>query len=327
MQVTRRALGKTGLQVSEIGFGAWQLGGDLWGPVDEGEGVRALRRAVDLGINFFDTAAVYGDGRSEKLVGRALREAGEAGREAIILTKVPSTSKKWPPDPGTPADEAFPVKHLRESVERSLKNLGRERVDVVLLHVWLDSWTEEGGWHAALEALKAEGKIRHHGISVNTFRSETVVSAVRKKRTEVVEVVHNIFEQAPEDALFPAAIEAGCGIISRVPLDESSLGGALTATTVFRRGEFRERYFAGDRLERTVDRVEKLRWLVPKHAPTLADAALRFCLAHEAVSTVIPGMRSVAHVEANAAASARGPLEPPVVKRLRDHRWDRTPEW
>ena len=325
MAIARRKMGRTDLSISEIGFGAWQIGGDLWGPVDDGESVAALKRAIDLGINFFDTAAVYGNGRSEKLLGRALRESGL--KDAVILTKIPSTARQWPPDPDTPADEAFPAHHIRSSVERSLKNLGRERVDVVLLHVWLDAWTDAGEWHVALEALKSEGKIGHHGISVNTFRSGSVVRAVRRKRTEIVEVVHNIFEQAPEDKLYPAATAAGCGIIARVPLDESSLTGRLTPATKFHKGEFRERYFAGDRLGRTVDRVEKLRWLVPDHAPTLTDAALRYCLSHDAVSSVIPGMRSVAQVEQNVEASARGALPPEVLVRLRAHRWDRTPDW
>jgi aryl-alcohol dehydrogenase-like predicted oxidoreductase len=317
--MVQRPLGRTGLVVSEVGFGAWAIGGGMWGHADDATSLAALQRALDLGVALIDTAIVYGEGRSERLVGQAVRGRKE---RIVVCTKVPPLNLRWPARPDTPVEDAFPARHIRASCEYSLKNLGLDAIDVLQLHVWAPAWAGANEWWDEMQRLKSEGKIRHVGISINDHEPASALEVIRRGRVEVVQVVHNIFEQSPEDALLPLCAERGVGVLARVPLDEGALTGKLRRDTVFPPGDFRARYFAGRRLDETVERVEALRWL-ERPGRTLAQAALGFVLGHPAVSSVIPGMRDVAQAEMNVAAAAAGRLDDEERRRLGAHRWDR----
>jgi len=319
----RRKLGRSGALVSEIGFGAWAIGGSMWGGARDDDARAALARARERGLNFIDTALVYGDGHSERLVGAFLREAGF--RDALIATKVPPKSMQWPAQPGARLRDNFPAEWIRSCCERSLRNLGVERIDLLQLHVWAQAWTDQDDWYAALTKLREEGKLRLIGISINSHDPASAVQVVRAGRVDAVQVFYNVFDQSPEDALLPACRELGVGVIARVPLDEGSLSGKLREDTTFPAGDFRSGYFGGGLLRETVRRVEALRPLLEGAAASMARGALRFCLSHEAVSTVIPGMRNPAQADDNCAASDDGPLPPDLLTRLRPHRWVRAP--
>lgn len=313
-----RTLGRTGLQVSEIGYGGWGLGKAMWkGGSDEGS-LQALHRAIDLGLNFIDTALAYGNGHSEELVGRVARERSET---LYVATKVPPKNEKWPSQ-GT-LDEVFPADHIVQSTEQSLSNLGFERIDLQQLHVWDPSWLAREEWYEALDQLRAEGKIRYFGVSVNDHQPGSAVGLVRSGKVDTVQVIYNIFDQSPEDELFVACRQENVGVIARVPFDEGALTGKITPDTEFPKGDWRRLYFKGDRKQEVHARVEELRQLLNGEVGTLPELALRFCLHHPAVSTVIPGMRSVQHVEENIAVSSRPKLSDRVLSSLRRSRWIR----
>lgn len=316
-----RTFGRLGWQVSEIGFGTWGMGG--WSGADDAASRQALDRAVDLGITFFDTALAYGSGRSEQLVGEMLRR--HPGKPLYVATKVPPKNLKWPGRASTPAAEAFPADHVRSSTETSLRNLGVERVDLQQLHVWSDAWVDDDDWRREAERLKAEGKIRGFGISVNRWEPANVLRAIETGLVDAVQVVYNVFDQAPEDALFPACRQHGVAVIARVPFDEGSLTGALSPSSSWPDGDWRNTYFTPENLRETLARVDALAGDLPAGV-AMPDAALRFILANEDVATVIPGMRQARHVEANAAASTAGPLSTAEVGKLRKHRWERAYE-
>ena len=313
-----RSFGRLGWQVSDLGFGTWGMGG--WSGGDDEQARAALDRAVGLGCNFFDTALAYGAGKSEQLVGEMLRR--HRGHEIFVATKVPPQNLKWPGRASTPAADAFPADHIRASTETSLRNLGVERVDLQQLHVWSDAWVNDDGWRREAERLKDEGKIGGFGISVNRWEPGNVIRAIETGLVDSVQVVYNILDQAPEDALFPACRTHGVAVIARVPFDEGSLTGSLRRDSTWPEGDWRNTYFTPDNLAATMTRVDALREVLPDEL-SLPAAALRFILANEDVATVIPGMRQVRHVEANLAASAAGPLPPGLVAALRNHRWDR----
>ena len=315
-----RTLGRTGFEVSEVGFGAWGIGGKYWGPTDDRLSLRALHRAFELGVNFVDTALAYGDGHSERLVGRAIREFGGAIR---VATKIPPKGGGWPPAPGTPARRAFSANWVVSSTEQSLKNLGLDCLDLQQFHVWLDEWLDDLEWKEAGARLKAEGKIRAFGVSVIDHRPDTVLRAVASGLIDSVQVIFNIFDQSPRDELFPLCPAHGVGVIVRVPFDEGSLTGTLRPNTRFPQGDFRREYFRGERLSETCRRVERLAFLVRDEITSLAQAALKFCLSHHEVSTVIPGMRRPEHVVENCAVSDGVPLKPEELKALRAHAWPR----
>ncbi|MBI5544309.1 MAG: aldo/keto reductase [Deltaproteobacteria bacterium] len=318
-----RPLGRTGIEVSEIGFGAWAIGGGMWGPQDDRTSVVALRRALELGCTFIDTALIYGDGHSEKLVAQALREAHPT-RPVAIATKVPPKNRRWPAPRGLPLEEAYDPAYIEGCLDLSLRNLAAERIDLLQLHVWDEGWAARDDWYEAMVRLKERGKIRAIGISLNALQANSGVAVVELGRVDAVQVVYNIFEQAPQDQLLPACGRMGVGVIARVPFDESSLTGKLTAHTRFAADDFRRHYFRSDRLQQTVERVEKLRGLVPRGASTLARLALRFCLSRTEISSVIPGIRSARQAEENCAASDEGPLDEGTLAELTLHRWDRT---
>lgn len=317
-----RKLGAKGPEISEIGFGAWAIGGTMWGGRRDEEARAALERAFERGVNFVDTALVYGDGHSEKLVGQFARAHAD---RVIIATKVPPKAHNWPVPPGAPLEENFPAAWITQCAERSLQNLGVERIDLLQLHVWADAWTDQDEWHDTLSKLRQSGKVRLIGVSINSHDPASALRVVRQGKVDAVQVIYNLFDQSPADELLPTCQQHGVGVLARVPFDESSLTGKLRADTTFPAGDFRAQYFAGDLLHETVRRVEALRPLIEGHAASLARGALRFCLSHPAVSTVIPGMRSALQVDENCAASVDGPLPPALLEALKAHRWVRAP--
>ncbi|MFJ1792074.1 aldo/keto reductase [Kitasatospora griseola] len=316
-----RQLGRSGVEVSEVGFGAWGIGASGWIGAKEDESLAALHRAIDLGVNFIDTARGYGE--SERLVGRVVRERAAAGQPVRVATKVPPLNRQWPARPGVDPAEAFPGAHIRESVRTSLRASGLERFDLVQFHVWHDEWLGRGDWLETVTELKEEGLIGLFGVSINDHEPHSAVELVRSGAVDAVQVIFNVFDQSPLDELFPACREHGVGVIVRVALDEGGLTGRLTPDTVFPDGDFRQRYFRGDRLAEVERRAAAIAADLGIGADGLAEAALRFVLSEPAVSTVIPGMRSVRNVERNAAVGDGVPLGEGELKVLAGHRWDR----
>lgn len=316
-----RTLGKTGLDVSALGYGAWGIGGTMWIGAADDDSLRALRRAIELGVNFIDTAYAYGaEGHSERLVGRAVREASE---RIYVASKVPPKNMQWPAQAGVRAEETFPADWIVECTETSLQRLGIETIDVQQLHVWSDMWVGQGDWPEGIERLKREGKIRFFGVSINDHQPSNAVELVRSGHVDTVQVIYNVFDQSPEDELFPAVQEANVGVIARVPFDEGSLTGTVRPETEFPEGDFRNEYLKGDRKREVWERVQGIAADTGTPIDEIAALALRFCITHPAVSTAIPGMRSVRNVERNSAAVEQGPLVDGQLEVLRAHRWVR----
>jgi aryl-alcohol dehydrogenase-like predicted oxidoreductase len=315
----QRTFGRTGWQVSEIGYGLWGMGG--WSGSNDEESVEALCRAIVLGCTFFDTAWAYGSGKSEQLLAEARRRYPHA--PVRIATKIPPKNMKWPSSAADALDAVYPAGHIREFTEQSLRNLDAESIDLQQFHVWSDAWAASDEWQRAVGDLKAEGLVKAVGISVNRWQPTNVLRALDTGLIDSVQVVYNIFDQAPEDELFPYCQAHGIAVIARVPFDEGSLTGTLTADSTWPAGDWRNIYFGPERLRATLERVERLEPLVPE-GMDLPELALRFILEHPAVSTTIPGMRRPTHVERNLAASDGVRLPPRLRDALRAHRWDRT---
>lgn len=315
-----RTLGRTGLRVSEVGYGAWGIGGTGWRGADDDESLRALRGAMDLGLNFVDTALGYGDGHSERLVGRVVRERSE---EIRVATKIPPKNGMFPAPGGLDPDDVFPADHVLACTEQSLRNLGVETIDVQQFHVWSDEWVGRGSWLPAVAQLKSEGKIRFFGVSINDLQPDNALALVRSGVVDTVQVIYNVFEQTPEDALLPACAEHGVGVIVRVPLDEGGLTGRITPDTTFPEDDFRGSYFRGERKRDVHDRVRAIVAELGVTEDDVAEIALRYILSDPAVSTVIPGMRSVRNVERNCAVGDGRGLPDEQVQRLKAHRWVR----
>lgn len=315
-----RKLGRTNFEIGEIGYGAWGIGGTQWLGGTDGEALGALRRAIELGLNFIDTALAYGAGHSEQLVGKVVRDAGS---RIYVATKVPPKNQLWPARPGIGIEQVFPYDYILRSTERSLKNLGLETIDLQQLHVWNPEWIGRDEWRRALEELKRSGKARFVGISINDHQPDSALEIIGTGLIDTVQVIYNIFDQSPERNLFPLAAAHNIGVIARVPLDEGSLTGKIDEHTQFAPGDFRAGYFAGDRKKQVRERVGGLLRDLAVDAPGLPEIALRFCLSDPAVSTVIPGMRSLRNAEANCAVSDRGSLPPDTLAVLRRHVWER----
>jgi aryl-alcohol dehydrogenase-like predicted oxidoreductase len=315
-----RRLGRTGLEVSEVGYGAWGIGGSQWGGAEDDESVRALHRAIELGVNLIDTALVYGNGRSERLVGQVVRERSE---RVHVATKVPPKNGEWPARSGVSAEEVFPGDHVRECTELSLEHLGTETVDLLQFHVWSDEWVGQGDWLEAVEDLKRAGKIRFFGVSINDHQPANALRLIDTGVVDTVQVIYNVFDQSPEDELFPACQEHDVGVLVRVPLDEGGLTGRIKRDTEFDEGDFRANYFRGDRKRELEERVRAIVSDLGISEEDLPEVALRFVLSHPAVSTTIPGMRSVRNVERNVAIADGKGLPPDQVERLKAHRWVR----
>ena len=317
-----RTFPRTGWSISEIGYGMWGMGG--WSGSDDDESRAALALAVERGCNFFDTAWAYGNGHSERLLGELLRHRSD--RKIYVATKVPPRNRKWPGRASTPVEDAFSYDHILEYTGRSLENLGVSCIDLQQLHVWDDSWTPGDGWKRAVDDLKRQGMIRAFGISVNRWEPSNVLRAIETGLVDAVQVVYNIFDQAPQDALFPACERLGVAIVARVPFDEGSLTGTLTSDARWPEGDWRNVYFAREKLNETLRRVEPLRRVAAGAGMTLPELALRFILQHPAVTTTIPGMRRTSHVKENLTCSADGQVPGDVLSALRAHRWDRKPD-
>jgi len=317
-----RTLGRTGLEVSEIGFGAWAIGGN-WGEQKEEDSIRALNAALDRGVNFIDTAAGYGDGRSERIIGKVLKTRGE---RVTVATKTPPAPGPWPPTPYCKAEERYSEAHLRGNIEERLRNLETDRIDILQLHTWTRAWNRNPKPLDLLKKLQAEGKIRFIGVSTPEHDQNSLIDLMRKGYLDVVQVIYNIFEQEPAAEFLPAASECHVGVIVRVAFDEGVLAGKYTRDTKFEPGDFRNQYFAGDRLERAVNRTEKIRAELKGTNWTLPQAAVKFCLGHPAVSTVITGIRNVRQAEENTSISELPDLPEDLLLRLRGHAWVR-PFW
>jgi aryl-alcohol dehydrogenase-like predicted oxidoreductase len=316
-----RTFGRTGAAISELGYGAWGISRVEWIGADDERSLRSLHLAVERGVTFFDTALAYGDGHSEELVGQLLREVRDP---LFVATKVPPLNRRWPAAGGIPAEQVFPGEYVEQCTEQSLRNLGVEALDLQQLHVWSAEWIGQGDWVETVERLKQAGKIRAFGVSLNDHEPDAALPLIETGVVDTVQVIYNVFDQSPEERLFPAAQAAGVGVIARVPFDEGALTGRIAPDTEFPPGDFRTAYFGGGRKQEVWDRVNAIARDLDVPLERLPELALRFCISHPAVSTVIPGMRSPEHVEANVAAVARGPLPDDELAVLRRHRWERS---
>ena len=317
-----RRFGRTEWDVSEIGYGMWGMGG--WSGSDDEESLLSLQRAVDLGCNFFDTAWAYGEGHSEGLLGRLVR--ANPDKRLYTASKIPPKNGKWPSRREYTLDETFPPEHIEEYVRSSLRNSGLERIDLMQFHVWEDAWVDDDRWAKKLDELKAQGLVGAVGISINRWEPWNGVRAVRAGLIEAVQVIYNIFDQNPEDELFPPCREMDVAVIARVPFDEGTLTGTLTKDSRWPEGDWRNTYFVPENLVPSVERADALKPLAERAGLALSEMALRFILSDPTVSTIIPGMRKTGHVESNIAASDAGPLPADLLEELRAHRWERAPK-
>ena len=315
-----RKFGRVGWNVSDIGYGMWGMGG--WTGSDDDESLSSLQLAVDLGCNFFDTAYVYGNGRSEALLGKLIR--ANPDKKLYTATKIPPKNMQYPTLPEFTLDECYPPDHIEEFLHKSLENAGLETYDLLQIHTWNDDWTDDDRWSNMLDSLKRQGLIQACGISINRWEPWNGVKAVRSGKIDSVQVVYNIFDQNPEDELFPTCEEMDVAVIARVPFDEGSLTGTMTVDTTFPEGDFRNVYFAPEKLGPIIEHVEALRPVVPADS-TMPEMTLRHILSHPAVSTIIPGMRKSQHVRSNIAASDKGRLSAQLIEQLKNHRWVRKP--
>ncbi len=316
-----RRFGRTGWQVSEIGYGMWGMGG--WTGSDDAQSMAALQRSVELGCNFFDTAWAYGAGHSERLLGDLVR--ANPGVKLYTATKIPPKNFKWPSRREYTLDDCFPPEHIEQYVHSSLRNAGLESFDLIQFHTWEDSWLQDDRWARKMEELKRQGLVHAVGISINRWEPWNGVQAVRSGLIDAVQVIYNIFDQNPEDELFPACQEHDVAVIARVPFDEGSLTGTLTKDSKWPEGDWRNTYFVPENLIPSVERADRLKPIAAAAGLSMPEMALRFILSNPTVSTVIPGMRKLHHVEANIAASDAGPLPPELLAELRKHRWVRHP--
>ncbi|WP_439882128.1 aldo/keto reductase [Pontibacter sp. MBLB2868] len=318
-----RRFGRTGWKVSEIGYGMWGMAG--WKNSDDEQSDHSLDIAVAGGCNFFDTAWGYGAGKSEQILGRLVKRNPD--KRLYTATKIPPKNMKWPSKPEYRLADCFPADHIIAYTDKSLKNLGVETIDLQQFHVWEDSWADNEEWQRAVERLKADGKIQHMGISVNRWEPENVIKTLHTGHISSVQVIYNIFDQAPEDTLFPVCRELDVAVIARVPFDEGTLTGTLTKETTFPEGDWRGTYFVPENLNSSVAHADLLRPLVPE-GMTMPEMALRFILSNPDVSTTIPGMRKPQHVKSNLSTSDGNGLPDALLAELKKHRWDREPtEW
>jgi aryl-alcohol dehydrogenase-like predicted oxidoreductase len=314
-----RKFGKNGPEVSEIGFGAWAIGGS-WGEQSDRDSLEALDTALDQGVNFIDTAAGYGDGKSERIIGGFLKQRSE---RVYVCTKTPPVAGKWPPSPYCRIEERYPESYLRRNVEQRMKNLQVEYLDVLLLHTWTRAWNDRPVALEILHKMKSEGLIGQVGISTPEHDQNCVIQLMRDGMVDVLQVIYNIFEQEPAAQLLPVALETGTGIIIRVAFDEGVLTGKYKGNETFGPDDFRSNYFAGDRLERGVRRTEKIKEEFKGSGYSMPELALKFALTHEAVSTVIPGIRNRSQALMNIAVSELPELSEEQLLRLREHSWNR----
>ena len=316
-----RKLGRTNFDISEIGDGLWGMSG--WSGSDDEESLSSMQLAVDTGCNFYDTAWAYGEGKSDGLLGEIIQR--NSGKRLYAASKIPPANDRWPALPEYKYDDVFSPAHVFKYADLIRKQLRIDSIDILQFHVWDDSWTNEPDFRSTIEKLKKDRTIRFFGLSINRWEPENGIKAIRTGLVDVVQVIYNIFDQAPEDELFPLCQEMKVGVIARVPFDEGSLGGKMTLETRYPEGDWRAGYFGPENLPPTIERVEKLKKVLPA-GMSLSEMALRFILSHPAVSTTIPGMRKANHVRENIATSDAGPLDRALLAELKKHRWDRKPK-
>jgi aryl-alcohol dehydrogenase-like predicted oxidoreductase len=314
-----RKLGRTEFEISDIAYGLWGMSG--WSGSDDKQSLESLQLSVDAGCNFFDTAWAYGDGKSDALLGETM---SRNQKRLYAASKIPPANEQWPARSEYKYRDVFSADHVFKYAELIRKKLRVDSIDLLQFHVWDDSWTDDPEFHSTVEKLKNGGWIRHFGLSLNRWEPENGIKALRTGLVDVVQVIYNIFDQAPEDELFPLCQELNVGVIARVPLDEGSLGGKMTLQTRFPKNDWRSGYFGPENLANTIHRVDELKKILPP-GMTLPEMSLRFILSHPAVSTTIVGMRSPQHVQQNIAASDAGPLDSALLAELKKHRWDRKP--
>ena len=318
-----RNFGRTGWKVSEVGYGMWGMAG--WTGSESEEVNRALDRSVELGCNFFDTAWGYGEGLSEKILNALVKRHSE--KKLYVATKVPPKNRKWPSKPEFRLKDVFPSDYIIEYTEKSLQNLGVETIDLQQFHVWEDAWAEQDEWKEAITKLTQQGKVHAWGISVNRWEPDNSLQTLQTGLMDAVQVIYNIFDQASEDNLFPLCRKLDIGVIARVPFDEGTLTGTMTKETTFPAGDWRGTYFVPENLNASVDHADALKPLLP-NGMSLPEMALRFILSNPDVATTIPGMRKLKNVEANMYVSDGKGLPENLLKKLKNHRWDREPtEW
>ncbi|MBG6131173.1 aryl-alcohol dehydrogenase-like predicted oxidoreductase [Aquimarina sp. EL_43] len=315
-----KKFGKLDWNVSQVGYGMWGMAG--WSESDDKISNKSLDRAIELGCNFFDTAWGYAEGRSEQILAGLLKR--HSGKRLYTATKIPPKIDEWPPNKSSTLKDIYPSNHIVEYTEKSLKNLGVETIDLQQFHVWEDSWAERDEWKEMVLKLKQEGKVQSFGISVNRWEPANCLKALESGLIDSIQVIYNIFDQSPEDVLFPYCEKNDIAVIARVPFDEGSLTGKLSLESKWDIGDFRNIYFGLENLPPTIERIEKLKELVQNEMP-LAELALRFIAAHPAVTTMIPGMRQLRNVEANMRIGDGQGLSQEWIDKLRDHRWDRLP--
>ena len=317
-----RRFGRLGWMVSDIGYGMWGMGRNQWSGANDDESLLSLQKAVDLGCNFFDTAWAYGDGHSESLLGKIVR--ANPDKRLYTASKIPPKNRKWPSRRDFSLDDCYPPDHIEEYVHDSLKNLGLENLDLIQFHTWEDSWTLNDKWSKKIEELRREGLIKAVGISINRWEPWNGFKTVQSGLIDAVQVIYNIFDQNPEDELFPACQEKEVAVIARVPFDEGTLTGTITLDSKWPEGDWRNSYFVSENLKSSIEHIEKLESIIPS-GMSMTDMALRFILSNPAVTTTIPGMRKVMHTESNIACSDAGPLPSDLMAKLREHRWVRHP--
>src|SRR5215213_6822688 len=323
MDMRYRRFGRTGWEVSEMGYGMWGMAG--WSNSNDDESLQSLQAAVDRRCNFFDTAYAYGNGHSENLLGQIVKS--NPGKRLYTATKIPPKNLKWPALPEYTLMDSYPPDHVEEYVHRSLENSGLEQFDVMQFHTWSDDWMRDDRWLYRLDDMRSQKLIKAIGISINRWEPWNGIRAVRSGQIDSVQVIYNIFDQNPEDELFPACREMEVAVIARVPFDEGTLTGTLTKDSRWPEGDWRNTYFVPENLIPSVERADALKPLVPD-AMTMPEMALRFILSNPDVDTVIPGMRKAKNVRANVASSDAGALPAELVARLKEHRWVRTPtDW
>jgi aryl-alcohol dehydrogenase-like predicted oxidoreductase len=313
-----RQFAKSDDQVSLLGYGAWGIGKVMWIGADDAESKKSLHRAIEEGVNFFDSALVYGNGHSERLVGQVEKESG---KQLFITSKIPSKKFEWPAHKSSTLAESFPKDHIIQSTERSLKNLNRDYIDLQQFHVWNDDWSDQDEWKEAISSLKRDGKVRFFGISINDHQPENGIAAGKTGFIDSFQVILNLFDQSPTDTLLPFCAENEIAVIARVPFDEGGLTGSITPDTEFPARDWRNNYFRGDRKKEVFERVNAILHDVQSETANIAEAALRYVISFDGLTTVIPGMRKEKNLIANVQSVAKGPLSPQMLAVLKKHRW------
>jgi len=315
-----RRFGRTDWQVSEIGYGMWGMAG--WTASDDEQSAKSLDLAVANGINFFDTAWGYGEGHSEELLGDLVKR--HPSKKLYTASKIPPKNFQWPAKSEYAFEDSYPTEHIMDFTHKTLKNLGLEQLDLMQFHTWDDVWSDREEWQRAIEDLKTSGKIAAMGVSVNRWEPENGIKALKTGMLDAVQVIYNIFDQAPIDTLFPVCKEMDIATIARVPFDEGTLTGSITKETTFPEGDWRGTYFVAENLISSVEHADALRPLIPE-GMTMAEMALRFILMNDNIGTTIPGMRKQRNVIANTATSDGNGLPAELYEELKKHRWDRVP--